>query len=121
MKLNITSRVLDVLGFSEYWDENCTSGGRTLTFSNGTQFRITQINETDDENEGYGAEKKYVAEHFYFIGWFALPKTSAEYYELFFLHEMYECIKKEYPSCLEEFVDKCKKLGMYDYLKEWIL
>jgi hypothetical protein len=40
VKLNITDTILDKLGFSEYQDEHGTWGGRTLTFSDGTRFRI---------------------------------------------------------------------------------
>lgn len=101
-KLNITDTILDKLGFSEYWDEHGTWGGRTLTFSNGTKFRIIEQEEMDDEHDGYGVlsgiESTYVANHFYFAGWFAIPKTDAGHYDLFFLHEMYECIEKEYPD-----------------------
>lgn len=123
-KLNITQGVLDKLGFSEYWDENGTWGGRTLTFSNGTRFRIIEQLEMEDENEGYGAlsgsQPKYIANYFYFVGWFALPPTKAKSYDLFFLHEMYECIEKEYPDCVDEFVDICKKANMKPYIDSYL-
>lgn len=117
-KLNITATVLDKLGFSEYWDENGTWGGRTLEFSNGAKFRIMEIVETDDETEGYG-EKMYKAQKWCFADWFATPKIeNGGYYDLFFLHEMYECIKHHYPDCLEEFASKCKSLGMKWYIPQ---
>lgn len=123
-RLNITSIILDKLGFSEYWDEHGDSGGRTLTFSNGQLFRIMELLEMDDEHEGYGAyggcEPKYIAHHFSFVGWFAIPKTEAIGRDLFFLHEMYECIEKEYPDCLEEFTDKCKDLNMSPYIDDYL-
>jgi len=123
-KLNITDTILDKLGFSEYWDEHGTWGGRTLTFSNGTRFRIIEQEEMDDEHEGYGAlsgsEATYVANHFYFAGFFAIPKIDANHYDLFFLHEMYECIEKEYPDCLEEFTAKCKGLNMKPYIHYYL-
>lgn len=119
-KLNITDRILDKLGFSEYWDENCDWGGRTLTFSNGTRFRIIEQGEMDDDTEGYSPNGRYIANHFHFAGWFALPKTKAPDYDLFFLHEMYECIKKEYPGCLDEFLAKCEKLKMKVYIDEYL-
>lgn len=108
-KLNITSQVLDNLGFSEYLDEHCTWGGRTLTFSNGTKFRIIEQCENEDDSD-----------YFYFVGWFAIPKSDAKYYDLFFLHEMYVCIEECYPNCLEEFINKCDNLKMKSYITDFI-
>jgi len=117
-KLSITSKVLDKIGFSEYWDEHGTWGGRTLTFSNGTMFRIIEQEEMDDDSEGYSPNGRYVANHFYFTGWFAIPEISSNiYFDLFFLHQMYECIEAVYPECLPEFVEKCKKLKMGSYIE----
>lgn len=119
-KLNITDRVLSKLGFSEYWDEDATWGGRTLTFSNGTRFRIIEQEEMDDDMEGY-SNGIYVAHYFCFAGWFALGNTNIDGgCDLFFLHEMYECIEKYYPTCLQEFVDKCKSLKMQIYIDEYL-
>lgn len=119
-RLNITDGVLDKLGFSEYWDEHGTWGGRTLKFSNGTQFRIIEQCEMDDEDEGYGYEKVYTAQHFYFSDWFAIPKIDSGNFDLFFLHEMYECINKCYPNCIDEFVLKCKSLNMGIYIEDYL-
>jgi hypothetical protein len=33
---------------------------------------------------------------------------------------MYECIEKYYPTCLEEFVDKCKNLKMKIYIDDFL-
>lgn len=121
-RLNITSTVLDRLGFSEYWDEHCTWGGRTLTFSDGTKFRIVEQCEMDDEDQGYGyGRPKYIANHFYFSGWFAIPAIDTNHCDLFFLHEMYECIKSNYPSVIGEFVSKCKAVNMGEYIEEYLL
>lgn len=123
-KLNITDTVLDRLGFSEYWDEDGTWGGRTLTFSNGTKFRIIERDEVDDIYDGYGAlsndEPTYIANHFYFAGFFAIPKKKC-YYDLYFLHQMYECIEEEYPECLDEFINKCKEVNMKPYIDEYLI
>ena len=54
-------KVLDKLGFSEYWDENGTWGGRTLTFKNGIRFRIIEQGEMDDDTEGYPSMMKVIA------------------------------------------------------------
>jgi hypothetical protein len=123
--LNITDRILDKLGFSEYWDEHGTWGGRTLIFDNGTRFRIVEQSEMDDMYEGYAAmshnEPIYVSNHFYFAGWFANPrKMDTTHYDLFFLHQLYECIEKEYPDCLGEFTAKCKELNMYPYIRDYL-
>jgi len=120
LKLNITQEVLDTLGFSEYWDEHGTWGGRTLTFNNGKRFRIIEQQEMEDSGDGYIDQPMYVANHFYFVGWFALPPTKAKYYDLFFLHEIYECIEKEYPDCVNEFVDICKKVNMKPYIDNFL-
>lgn len=119
-RLNITDAVLDRLGFSEYWDEHGTWGGRTLTFSDGTRFRIIEREEQDADY--YQNANQYIAKHFYFAGWFAIPKinSSGSAFDLFFIHEMYECIKKFYPQCLDEFVSKCDTLGMEIYIKEYL-
>ena len=117
-KLNLTDKILDKLGFSEYNDEHGTWGGRTLTFRMGTRFRIVDQEEMDDDTEGYG-EGMYIAAHFYFGGWFAWEKIEGEH-DLYFLHEMYECIKKYYPSCVDEFVEKCESLKMKVYIDDYI-
>lgn len=111
MKLNITKDVLDRLGFSEYWDEHGTWGGRTLTFSNGTKFRIIEQLQHDDDPD------IYVGDHYYFTGWFATPKSDEGHYDLFFLHEMYNCIKEVYPDCLNEFLQLCHDAKMSVYLE----
>lgn len=119
-KLNITSEVLDKLGFSEYWDEHCTWGGRTLSFSNGTNFRIVEQNEMEDGNEGYLNPPYYVSNHFYYSGFFAIPENEKGKTDLFFLHEMYDCIKENYPDCLQEFYDKCEAVYMAGYIDEYL-
>lgn len=120
-KLNITYKVLDKLGFSEYWDEHGTWGGRTLTFSNGTKFRIIEQCQMDDDTEGYHSGGKYVNDHFYFVGWFAIPAIKdLNYFDLFFLHEMYQCIETVYPDCLGEFVEKCKAVKMGSYIDSYL-
>ena len=120
IKCLITSTLLDKLGFSEYWDENGDWGGRTLTFSDGTRFRIMDLGELDDDEFGYG-NGKYRPAHFCFAGWFAIPeiKEKADH-ELFFLHEMYQCIEKFYPSCLNEFLFRCNALKLTYYIDSFL-
>jgi hypothetical protein len=114
-RLLITKTVLDKLGFSEYWDEHGDWGGRTLTFSNGEMFRIIETEENDDDTYGYASGGNYISHHYSFAGWFAIPPIEG-HSDLFFLHEMHECITKYYPSCINEFTDKCIKLKMKLYL-----
>ena len=119
-RLNITDTILDKLGFSEYWDEHGTWGGRTLTFSDGTQFRIMDQEEMDDDTEGHYTGGTYIAHHFSFSGWFAIPKIDKGHFDLFFLHEMYECIRECYPDNLEEFTSKCRQLKMGSYIDDFL-
>lgn len=124
-KLNITDTILDKLGFSKYWDEHGTWGSRTLTFSNGTKFRIIEQEEMDDVYDGYsllsGDKPTYIGNYFYFGGFFAIPKKQCGNYELYFLHQMYVCIEKEYPDCIKEFTTKCKKLNMKPYIDDYLI
>lgn len=120
LKLNLTSTILDKLGFSEYWDEHGTWGGRTLTFKNGVQFRIAEQEEMNDDSDGYGSNPTYVANHYYFTGWFALPKIDAPHHDLFFLHDLLEVIEANYTDCFEEFMVKCNKLNMGPYVNEYL-
>ena len=117
-KLNITDGVLDALGFSDYWDEDGDWGSRILDFENGTRFRIAEMCETDENHEG-----KYIANHYWFAGWYASPKISIgnpDDTDLFFLHEMYECIAKFYPKCLPEFTCRCNKVKMISYIEGYL-
>jgi len=116
-RLNITNTILDKLGFSEYWDEHGTWGTRTLSFSNGIDFTIIEQEEMDNDTYGYG-DGCYVANHWYFSS--DLPSINHPLkgsHDLFFIHEMYDCIEKYYPECLEEFTQICISLKMHCYLK----
>ena len=124
-KLLITDDVLDKLGFSEYWDENGDSGGRTLSFNdaNKTMFRILETGQMDDDHYGQYPGGRYTSQEFQFCDWFAIPKITdmqPSYYELYFLHQMYECIKEQYPYCLEEFIELCDKANMKPYIDEYL-
>jgi len=114
IRLNITDDVLDKLGFTDYWDEDGTWGGRSLVFKSGS-FRIYEQRQMDDEEKGYGKNPKYLSQHWKFYGWFALPVTEGEH-DLFFLHEMFDCLKKFYPQFVEDFKEKCRIVHMESYL-----
>lgn len=116
-KLNITSGVLDRLGFSPYEDETGEWGFRELGFENGIRFRIVNYDEMDVFSQQGG--DVYVAEHFVFLTDFAIPKIEKrENLELYFLHEMYFCINKYYADCLNEFREKCFNANMMYYLDQ---
>lgn len=118
-KLNITSRVLDKLGFSEYWDENGTGGCRTLAFNSGDKLRIYEQDEMDDNTEGYSKDGIYIANHYCFSSHWATPKITGNriYRDLFFLQDLYEVIFEYYPDSLTEFIEKCIELKMIAYIK----
>lgn len=113
LRLNITDKVLDKLGFGPYQDGSGDWGTRTLVFNNDVRFEIRELDEKDDDMDGYGGmagiEGKYCASHFEFDG-----------HELFFLHQMYECIEKYFPSCLDEFVEKCDEMNMKPYIDDFL-
>jgi len=100
----ITDNILDKLGFSEYWDEHCNWGGRTLTFSDGTRFRIIDHEKEDDDGNSLGDN------YFYFTGRFAIPKIDAAHFDLDYLYQMKDCISQCYPHCLTEFENKIQNL-----------
>lgn len=115
-KLPLTEDVLNRLGFSEYWDENCTWGGRTIKFSNGDTLRIIQYLVDEDDNYGYGGGK-YQGEYYSYAGWFDIPKREHKYHgELFFLHELYDLILTVIPNSIDEFINRCKEHKMNYYL-----
>jgi len=122
-RLNITSDVLDKLGFSEYDaindDEWYSWGTRTLMFTDGTKFIIAEIQQIDDYVCDFGVNG-YVSHHYEFFGFMAEPTVPIGPVDLFFLHEMYECIATYYPDCLEEFTDKCKAVRMYHYIDSYL-
>lgn len=112
-RINVTSEVLDKLGFGEYWDEHGDWGYRPLTFKDGTIFRLAEYNEVDDDSYGMAEGGRYVPNHYFFQGGFQSPEKKSNC-KIYFLHELYQLIKKEYPDSANEFLDKCKALKM-DY------
>jgi hypothetical protein len=66
-ELLITDRVLDRLGFSEYWDEHSTWGGRNITFGD-DRLRVIDQEEMDDDTEGNWFNGAHVAAHYRYAG-----------------------------------------------------
>ena len=121
-KLPITSSVLDKLGFTEYDDENGNWGGRSIYFKTGDRIRIGETLETDDEEEGYGSNPRYIAHHFWFSEWYNHnddSRNKVKDYELHFLHDLYELINIKHPECIPEFLERCYKANMKHYIEEY--
>lgn len=113
MKLNITDGVLDAIGFTDYWDEHCTWGTRRLVFKDLNVFEIIENCEQTCCDNGYD-EGYYISNHWLFLD------DNYETHELYFLHQMYNIIKKYYPDNIDEFIEKCEKVRMRIYLKNII-
>ena len=90
--LLITSKVLDVLGFSEYWDMHGTSGTRTLKLPDGGVIILVEIDETPDDSDGYSLEGEYVSNHYRHAPWVYPEKFKQPYgpeKPVYFLHDLY--------------------------------
>jgi hypothetical protein len=115
-KLKLTDGVLDTLGFSEYHDSSGDFGTRQLNFSNGQILRIVDLDEKEDDSDGYWYGGKYQAQHFYFSDTFAIPKNHGQYFDLYFLDDLFNCVKTNYPDSIDEFKELCEAKLMSSYL-----
>jgi len=114
MRLNITTRILDKLGFSEYWAGSGDFGDRRLHFKSSDEvITIMEIDEKDDDTDGYASHGRYVAKHY-------LLSKSPEYRDLFFIEQLYDVVKELYPNSLNEFIEKLKDLKMFIYIEEYL-
>ena len=109
--LNLTDDILDKLGFSGYRDGAGNYGTRTMVFDNGDSLRIMEHDQQDDGSQGYG-EPVYVSEHFSYVH----KNSPAHSEDLFFLHELYNCVIMWHGDSLIEFRKKCEFLNMGSYL-----
>ena len=122
-ELLLTDKVLDVLGFSEYWAGSGDFGTRCFgeKISEGQYkrwYRILEIDESEDPDAGYGGTPEYCASHFMTDHFYKNAKTRY----IYFLHDLYEDIKDNAPEVLDLFIEKTKEEGvnMYPYIKSWI-
>lgn len=114
-RLPVTSFVLDHLGFHEYHDEHGTWGYRWLIIGD-NKFEITEIGETVDDSDGYADWGTFKSDH-----WSYNKGKKNTHYELFFLHEMYQCIQSEFPvEFLAEFESICRKNKMGVYIDSYL-
>lgn len=117
----LTDKVLDVLGFSEYWAGASEYGERTfgiLKTQNQYEksYRIVEHDEMDDGEQGYGNSPKYSPNHF------TSPFKSKVHRSIYFLHDLYEDISDNAPELLEHFIEKTKEKGvnMYPYIESYL-
>lgn len=126
--LHLTDKVLDKLGFSEYWDGPGDFGDRRLDLGAQKEdkrlvskqqypaYLIHVIDEQDQDEasgQGYG-EPEYVPYHF----------TTKDFQKaLYFLHDMYEDIAvNRTPEELQVFFEITKKKGinMWPFLSSYL-
>lgn len=125
-ELLLTDKVLDVLGFSEYWagsgdfgdrrlDLGAKVGDERLTSKNEyPDYYIMEMDENYDPSGGYGGESEYYARSY-------LSKGFDSY--MYFLHEMYEDIlARRTPEEVASFIELTKKDGvnMYPFIKSYL-
>lgn len=119
-RLPITEDVIDKLGFTEYWDEHCVWGTRSLRFFDGSFFTITEYLEQDDINEGYRLEKFYEANHYGYWSEMDNMKDTNIYRNLFFIEDLYDVIEAFHPDKISEFLERCKKVNMEYYIQQYL-
>jgi len=121
-ELLLTNKVLDILGFSEYWAGASEYGERAFGKKISENqyeswYRIVENDEMDDPTCGYGGgEPEYSSCHY------SHPFGAKSMGSIYFLHELYESIAENSPDVLGLFVEKTKEKGvnMYPYIKSWI-
>lgn len=111
----LTSRALDKLGFTEYWGGSGDFGDRRFGITkDGKQYEkwlfITELDEKDDECDGYCKDKWYVSSRY-------IGKYTGSIY---FLHELYEEILAQTPSLEEYFLERCIKCNMINYINSYL-
>lgn len=121
-ELLLSDRILDRLEFSEYWDENCTWGGRTITLGTGDNecnIRIWDQEEMDDDCEGFYGGGSHVPHKFSYNGYFNRG-DPAHNSDLYFLHQLYDVIEFLHPQHIDEFVERCDKNNMGNQIKSYL-
>lgn len=124
-ELLLTSRVLDTLGFSEYWADSGNSGTRTLDLGGkvGDErllakkeyplYYIHEIDEMADPCCGYCEIVEYDSCHI----------VTKDWETIYFLHEMWEdIVKRRTDEEVRVFVELTMKKGvnMYPYIESYM-
>lgn len=121
--MTLTDRALDALGFSQYWGGSGDFGTRTLGDKSDSPYHwgymIADIDEKDDDTDGYATGGRYQSQHY--------TNYPGFQKQLIFLHELYEDIKEKFDGegskILSEevliFEKKCKEAKMDKYIDSW--
>jgi hypothetical protein len=117
----ITDKVLDKLGFSKYWGGSGDFGERKFGVKlSETEFdpalgvyTLIEMDEKDDENDGYDPEPKYAPRYF-------CSSFGKHFRAIYFLHDLYEDIKEKTPSLLVTFLERCMNNNMMPYIKSYL-
>jgi len=124
--LIITDKMLDILGFTEYWGGSGDFGDRRLDLGGQVEdkrliskneypmYFIFKIDETDDPESGYGYSKpEYCSAHF----------CTKDFETIYFLHEMYDdIVARRTPEEIERFIEIIQKKGinMFPFIKSYM-
>lgn len=125
-ELLLTDKVLDVLGFTEYWagcgefgDRRLDLGGivgdERLTSKNEyPSYFIYEMDDTEDAACGYGSwPPEYCARRY----------ATKDWHSMYFLHEMYEDImERRTTEEVRKFIEITKRPGvnMYPYIDSYL-
>jgi len=115
-ELLLTNKLLDTLGFTEYWSGCGDFGDRRLQLVEsvpGALYQIWVIDESEDPESGYSTSPQYNSQHF----------STEDWGTIYFLHELYEDIKlKRTEEELTAFVTLIKKRGvnMGSYIESYL-
>jgi hypothetical protein len=118
-ELLITQRVLDRLGFGEYWDEHGTWGTRTLSLvsTDVELFILDEQEEMDDDMEGHHVGGAHVAQTWQWNGVRNNKLNSGNsIYQVYFLHQLYDIIAAFYPTKLALFEQKAYEANLARYV-----
>lgn len=118
-EIRLTDKMLDVLGFSEYWAGNSdTYGERTFGIEGEKLYWLGCTDESEDPCSGYCESAVYQAEYFHT----AVMYDYKKYRDVYFLHDLYEDIATFAPELLEMFVEKTKEKGvnMHPYIQSYL-
>lgn len=116
----ITSKVLDVLGFSEYWSGSSEFGTRSFgekisEHQYKTMYQLVEEDEMDDPCSGYCPPPIWYSPCHYHSNF-----DSKTHINIYFLHDLYEDILENCPEVLEFFLEKTKEVNMYPYMESYL-
>jgi hypothetical protein len=113
-ELLLTSRVLDKLGFTEYWNGSGYFGTRRLIDKEAHDvfYELFQTDEMDDPTDGYDPYNppEYQTQHY----------CTKDWERMYFLHELYEDFLLRYPDKIEYLTKQIKTCNMYPQLKSYL-